>query len=233
MWQGMEREQPLTRHEELNRRYRRNMRRGLAASILLHLLILLLFSLIHKRYSPGSAAGPRAGDDRAAAAGGLQAVNVRPLVEVTIRPPDPIVVPDVIVEVEEVQPQIELAGAGLDGLAGIDIGPLDGPGLPGGTGQGDGGTDTEGLFRMIAPSPRSMFLPPPGSPSSVRGREVRVLVFVDERGRVVADSTRLVPTTGNAGYDGQIRQRAALWQFDPAKRGGQSIAAWAEYTLTF
>jgi hypothetical protein len=55
---------------------------------------------------------------------------------------------------------------------------------------------------------------------------------VDDGGRVIADSTRLRPPTGDTRYDQQLRNQAAQWLFEPARRGGQPVAAWFEYTIT-
>jgi len=227
----------LTRTQELDRRHRRIMRLSLLVSVLVHVLIFLWSGRFGPLMVLDSAAGRRTGDDRPSAAGGIQGVTLRvePEIEVVVRPPDPIVVPDIIVEVEEFRPEIEIdiEGIGFDGLAGDDIGESEGPGLDGGDGTGDGGTGDEGLLRQLPPSPRSLMTAPSGTPSSIRGREIQVAVFVDESGRVVPDSTRIQPPSGNSNYDEELLRRAAQWLFEPASRGGERIAAWFEYTLTF
>lgn len=231
----MAKDQALTRTEELDGRHRRIMRWSLLTSVLLHLLLLLWFGRHGARLVLDSAAGPRTGDDRAAAAGGIQAVTLRFEEAVVVRPPEPVVIPDVVVEVEEVEPEVEivLEGTGADGLLGHEVGEAQGPGLADGDGTGDGGTGAEGLFRQIPPSPRSLMTAPAGTPSSIRGQEIQVAVFVDENGRVVPDSTRLSRSSGNAKYDEELLRRAAQWLFEPARRGGERVAAWFEYTLTF
>ena len=81
-------------------RERRVWRSGLAASALLHLLLFFVWKGNVIPPSPFAAAGPRAGDNRAAA-GGLQAINVRtPPTRPIIPPPRPI---EVAVEVEQVE----------------------------------------------------------------------------------------------------------------------------------
>ena len=62
----------------------------------------------------------------------------------------------------------------------------------------DGGTAEEGLFRVVPPSPRGIIMPP--SNDNVRGQTIQVWVFVDERGRVVADSTQLRPPTSDGDF---------------------------------
>ncbi|HWV57253.1 MAG TPA: energy transducer TonB [Longimicrobiales bacterium] len=223
----------LTRTEELDRRHRRIMMVSLLLSLLVHASLLLWSSRFHAQVMLDSAAGRRTGDDRAAAAGGVQAVTLRLEQEVVIRPPEPVTIADVVVEVEEVQPSVEIEAVGFEGLAGDETGPGEGPGVDDGTGTGDGGTGEEGLFRQLPPTPRSLMTAPSGVPSSIRGKEIQVAVFVDESGRVVPDSTRIQPPSGNSRYDEELMRRAAQWLFEPATRGGERVAAWFEYTLTF
>lgn len=215
------------------------------ASVVLHILFFLFArSDLVEPLSPFAAAGPRSGDAQAAAGGGMQAVSMRielPEAPQPIpRPPEPLPVPaEEVVEVEpepEVEPAVapqpdapvgpvtELATTGL----GSATGP---PGLEGGTGRGDGGTAAEGLFRVIPPSPRGLILPPSNRPGKVRGKEVAVWVFVSDRGRVIADSTRVLPSTGDRGFDRRLRDQAAEWVFEPAKKGGRPVAEWFRYTI--
>ncbi len=210
----------------------------MAASLLIHLLLLLLFRGDGIPDSPYAAAGPRAGDDRAApAGGGMQAVNLQlvpPREEERIRrPPAPVPAPEVTVELEEEPepeaPPIELAD--VPGVLGERDGPEPGPGLVDGDGQGDGGTAEEGRFRVVPPMPRGLILPPSDRPDKVRGREVEVWVFVTTEGTVVADSTRLVPPTGDRGFDRKLRRQAAEWVFEPAQKEGRPVAEWFRYVI--
>ena len=114
-------------------------------------------------------------------------------------------------------------------LFGDAPGELDGPGLLDGTGKGDGGTTEEGLFQSNPPTPRGMIMPPTNR--SLRGRSVDVWVFVDETGRVVADSTRLDPPTSDNGFNERLIAEAADWIFRPATKGGQPVASWFPYTI--
>jgi TonB family protein len=116
--------------------------------------------------------------------------------------------------------------------AGEGRGQDTGPGTDTGTGRGDGGTGDSGLNRVVPPSPRGLILPPSDRPGRVRGRTVTVYVWVTERGTVQADSTRLAPGSGDSGFDARLRRQAAEWVFHPARRDGQALAAWFEYTIT-
>lgn len=207
-------------------RERRIWRRALLASALLHLAIFLGWRGNVIPESPYAAAGPRAGDARAAA-GGLQAMNLSTPPPVPVRPP-PIPVP-AYVEVEPVEfdPVIELDASAL---LGEKPGPLERPGLAGGTGAGDGGTAEEGLYRLQPPTPRGMIIPPANR--DLRGTTVEVWVFVDERGRVVPDSTRLNPPTKNRDFNRRLIQEAGEWVFRPAMREGKAVPSWFPYTIS-
>jgi hypothetical protein len=60
---------------------------------------------------------------------------------------------------------------------------------------------------------------------------MRVDVFVDALGQVVADSTRLVPPTANARFNEQVLQNAATWRFRPARENSSPVAAWFTYEI--
>lgn len=224
------------RADQLERRYDLFLRRGLLASVIVHLLLFLVFSGRGRPPSPFSAAGPRAGDDRAAAAGGgVQVVQLLPPTPFEIiRPPEPVPAPDVTVEVVDFEPVERISAAELaQNLGRGDAeGPEEGDGIEGGEGQGDGGTAESGRFRLLPPNPRGLIIPPSDRPRKVRGREVEVHVFVTETGAVVADSTRLYPPTGDRSFDDRLIQDASEWVFEPARRGGNPVASWTVYTLS-
>lgn len=168
----------------------------------------------------------------------MQAVNLQvvpPRDEEQIRrPPVPVPAPDVTVEVEEV-PELEappIDFAEVPGVAGEREGPKPGAGLVDGDGEGDGGTADEGRFRVMPPTPRGLILPPSDRPGKVRGRDVEVWVFVTVEGKVVPDSTRLIPPTGDSGFDKKLKQQAAEWVFEPARRDGQAVAEWFRYIIS-
>ncbi|HEX6939051.1 MAG TPA: hypothetical protein VF158_06535 [Longimicrobiales bacterium] len=232
----------LRRSDELRARHRRIRNAGLIASVLVHGLLFVLWRGDARPISPYAAAGRRAGDDRAAPAGGgmraLRLQTVAPAVARPIpRPPAPVPVPDVAVApdvpIEPELPPIEIADlAGVAGAAGRDEGAHAGAGIEGGTGRGDGGTEAAGRFRVIPPEPRGVILPPSDRPKEVRGKEVEVWVFVDTDGTVIPDSTRVIPSTGDAGFDRRLARQAAEWVFEPARREGRAIAEWFRYVIS-
>lgn len=207
------------------REERKVWRNALAASFLLHALVFVLWGYDPLPLSPFAAAGPRAGDDRAAG-GSMQALNLQtPPSRPVVPPPLPVPTIDDVEDMEfDEEPSLEessMAGAGLEGL--------EGPGMEDGTGRGDGGSADEGLNRMTPPTPRGVIFPPLSD--ELKGSEIQVWVFVDERGRVVPDSTRLRPPTGDRSYNRRLIEEAAEWIFLPARRGGEPIATWFPYTI--
>ena len=231
-------------HEQQHRaqerqRQARAWRIGLAVSVVLHVLLFAVFGSQALPESPFAAAGERRGDDRAAVGGGMQAVQLRTPTSPEPVPPDPVPVPveEVVEEVPEPEeeavdpvPAIELAlASSVQG----NQGPAEGPGLQTGTGQGDGGTEAEGRFRVIPPRPRhfgaAVF---PDRPDRVRGKEIEVWVFVTAEGDVVPDSTRLNPPSGDRKFDRRLRDYASEWLFEAARRDGKAVAEWFRYVLT-
>lgn len=222
---------------------------GLLLAVAVHAALLLSMRSTALPPATLSAAGPRAGDYRAAAGGGggMEMVQVR--VEEQRAPaeeavPEPVPVPEVEIEVEPVPepepdpslsrlPEVSIAAPG-PGVAGVGAGTGEatGPGLADGRGQGGGGSDAEGASGLTAPVPRGLFLPPQGVPSNAKGREITVYVFVNAQGRVIADSTRIHPATRDSRFNRRLREQAAEWVFEPARRGSQTTAAWFQYGLT-
>lgn len=221
----------MTQQHDISARDRRRLdrrvwRTGLLVSALFHLLIFFGWRGNVIPLSPFAAAGPKAGDNRAAA-GGMQALNVRtPPPQPIIPPPTPIAV-EVEVEPVEFEPEEEFDPAQV---LGEQPGLLEGPGLEDGTGQGDGGNAEEGLFRLQPATPRGMIIPP--SNDNLRGTEVQVWVFVDVRGRVVPDSTRLDPPTRDRGFNRRLIREAADWVFRPAVQEGRPVASWFPYKIS-
>jgi len=225
-----------SRSQDLKRRYDRALEIGLVVSVVVHLLAFLAFRGSALPPSPFSAAGPRTGDNLAAAGGGMQAMQLEIPPAVIPRPPEPLPVEELVLdqpvpeepepEVPEIQP---IALEDLEGLAGHDPGPQVGPGIRTGRGSGDGGTAEEGRLRVVPPTPRGMLMPPMDRPDRVRGREVRIWVYVDTSGRVVPDSVRIHPSTGDRGYDQRLRETAARWLFQPAMKDGEPVAEWFVY----
>lgn len=200
-------------------------RSALALSVLLHLLVFVAWPSGQVMVSPHAAAGPRSGDPRPAG-GAMQAMNVRtPQPRRIVPPPVPTPTLEPTEDVEfEPEPAMEAAEI---------LGERPGMGPPGtedGEGEGDGGTSDEGRYRLQPPVPRGMIVPP--SNDELRGKEIQVWVFVDETGRVVPDSTRLQPPTGDRAFNRRLIQEAAQWVFEPARKGGEAVAAWFPYTIS-
>jgi len=207
-------------------RERKIWRTGILVSLLFHLLVFFGWRGNVLPLSPFAAAGPRAGDNRAAA-GSMQALNVR------TPPPTPVVPPlvplpaDIAIDPVEFEDAVEFDPASV---LGEKPGLADLPGLESGTGAGDGGNADEGLYRMEPASPRGMIIPPANR--SLRGTEVQVWVFVDDTGRVVADSTRLDPPTRDRDFNRRLIREAAEWSFRPARQEGRAIASWFPYKIS-
>jgi len=202
-------------------------RTALLISVLVHLVIFVIFrSGPRIPPSPFAAAGPRRGDFRAAS-GSMHAMNIRPPQPTRIIPPPvPLEVRIDVKPVEfEEEPQIDPSS-----VIGSAPGTGEGPGKDNGTGKGDGGNADEGHYRLQPPMPRGMIIPP--SNKSLKGTKVEVWVFVDERGKVVPDSTRLNPPTKDKGFNQRLVREAAEWVFRPATRGGQPVASWFPYTIS-
>ena len=74
-----------------------------------------------------------------------------------------------------------------------------------------------------------MIIPPDND--RLRGTEIQVWVFVDERGMVVADSTRLDPSTRDGDFNRRLIREAAEWTFRPAQQDGEAVASWFPYRI--
>jgi outer membrane biosynthesis protein TonB len=224
------------RDQEQDRRFSRALAWGMGLSILLHAVFFLAFSDRPLPRSPFAAAGERMGDFRAAAGGGMEAIQLATPRRI-LQPPPPIPAPTPdIVDVTPPEPELsqeDIPAIALDDdlSATGNTGPTEGPGIADGTGQGDGGTEAEGRFRVVPPKPKGMIMPPMERPDDVRGKEVDVWVFVTAAGHVVPDSTRLNPSTGDRGFDRRLREHAAGWVFEPALKDGQPVGEWFRYTI--
>lgn len=232
-----------TATQRADRRWHRALAIGLSTAVVFHLVIMLLFrTAVIIPPDPFAAAGADGGDIRASEAGGTGLTMVEVRVE---QPPEEEVeevvpVPEEIVVVEVPRPtpdppasivtppsQPGTGGTGRGGESGETTGTGDGED----DGDGGGGSGGEGTSGVVAPVPRGMILPPPDRPRSVRGREVTVWVFVNDRGRVAADSTRLDPPTPDARYNQRLRRSAAEWVFEPARRDGAPVGAWYPFEI--
>jgi hypothetical protein len=200
--------------------------------VLIHLLVFTFWPIHTIPLSPFAAAGPKARDALAASGSAMQIVSLREAALVIPVIPRPEIAPiEVEVKPVEVQttPVMEAMSVGV-GQGTQGPGTTQGLGTTDGRGAGDGGTGDEGLFRLDPPRPRGMIIPP--SNQRLKGREVEVWVFVDARGRVVADSTRLEPPTPDGNFNKLLIREAAEWVFRPAMQGGQPVATWFPYRIT-
>jgi len=212
--------------EARRRRERRLWLKAFLASAVVHLVVLLMLGHRSSLLSPFSAAGPRENDPRASG-GSIQALSLR------VPPPVPMVPPPLPVPtLEEIEP-VEIEPEAPEELPSVAEEGAPGGGDPGtdqDLGGGDGGDTAEGLNRLIPPTPRGMIIPPTNE--DLEGSEVEVWVFVNEEGRVVPDSTRLVPPTSDRSFNERLIEQAAEWVFVPARRGGLPIATWFPYTIS-
>lgn len=228
---------------ERRERERKVWRIGLLVSVLFHLLLLFVGPPASSPESPFAAAGPRAQDERAAQGSmvALQMSSAPPdaavpppeLVVAEVEPPpeEVEVEPDATPEVNPDPPELPEPGTGDTQGTDPDPEPTTGDtGTPTGTGQGDGGTTDEGRFRLVPPTPRGLIIPPTNN--RLRGQEIQVWVFVNENGRVVADSTRIEPPTSDRRFNQQIITEAAQWVFQPARRDGRPVPSWFPYTIS-
>jgi hypothetical protein len=213
-------------NEERRRRDRSLWRTAMGVSLLLHLLLFLAWPSDPLLVSPFSAAGPRAGDDRAAS-GSMQAMNIRvPPTRPITPPPVPVFTVDPV-EMLEFDEEAELEPSAFQGDA---PGELEGPGLENGEGEGDGGNADEGRFRVIPPVPRGMIWPPESK--KLDDIDLEVWVWVDASGRVVPDSTTLRDPTSDRDFNRRLVAEAAEWIFEPARRGGEPVASWFPYRIS-
>lgn len=211
---------------ERRREERRIWRAAMGVSVLLHLLAFVLWRSDLPPATSSAAAGPRSGDVRAAA-GGARVVRLAPPAATPLRPPP---VPLPAVDVPEATPVEEEPRVDLASILGDRPDAARGPGPADGDGRGDAGAAEAGRRRLVPPAPRGMIIPP--ADRRFRGREIEVWVFVDERGRVVPDSTRLRPPTSDGSFNRRLKEEAARWVFEPARRGGRPVASWFPYTIT-
>src|SRR5690606_26846955 len=179
--------------------------------------------------------------------GGMAMIELRqvqpPAPEVVVEPvPEPVPEPEeVVVEPEQVviatppaEPDLlgapAEAGASTPGEGGQG-GAGSGPATGGGEGAGGGGEGEEGASRIIPPTPRGIFIPPPGRPASARGQEITVWVFVNESGRADRNQIRLEPPTSDARYNPRLMQSVAEWVFGPATQAGRPVAVWYPFQI--
>lgn len=203
---------------------------GLLLSLAVHLLLFMGWQGPVIPESPFSARGPRAGDYRAAG-GSMEAMNLAiPASRPIIRPPVPLAVEvevePVVIAAEPAPTTAQVIGAAPGRGTGTGTGSASGAG----DGRGGGGDADSGRYRLEPPTPRGMIIPPANK--SLKGTTVEVWVFVNEQGRVVADSTRLNPPTKDRGFNQRLIREASEWVFRPATREGLAVASWFPYQIS-
>jgi len=222
--------------ESRNRRDRRLLRFALLFSLAFHILI-LLFGPIGKVDLLSNSAGPNRGDTQAAR-GEMSVISMSSAPPAVITPPvRPVLTLDAItpIPVQFVEtppmelPPIPVLSSGFGTTQGDDPAQSAGAGLPTGRGAGNAGTAAAGTARISPPVPLSVF--PPESNAALRGRSMRVHVYVNEQGQVVSDSTRLTPPTTSTSFNQQVLQNAASWRFRPARENDAPVAAWWFYDI--
>lgn len=193
-------------------------------SVVVHLLVLLLGGDRPIPVYPVAAAGPEAGDDRAAA-GGMQVMSM------VVPPPRPIERPFVPIPVEiDIAPIEYSMDRAFEESSFLGERPGDAAGVETGDGAGNGGTASAGTGHNPMPSPKHMILPI-DTPGRLRGFDLAVWVFVTELGEVVPDSTRLDPESPDRRYNERLIREAAEWSFRPAVRNGVAVAAWFRWVV--
>lgn len=206
---------------------------GFLLSAAIH-LVLLFGWRADDRSGPGSlAAGPRAGDFRAAAGGGpLIAIDVAAPKPIDV-PPPPEVRPRVdLPDVPERDLQPEVLAVSFQGPTGGQATPgSGGPGLPGAEGAGDGGDDLEGRDRRTYPTPRSI-IPRWDAPKELKGHRVTFRVKVDARGEPTGE-VEMQPRIRDADFARRVREDLLAMDYLPGRLDGRPVAEWAELTFTF
>lgn len=219
---------PARRGPDRNaRRFRAPLLWGLAASVLLHGLLLLGWRT--DIAVPGaSGAVPR--DPGAPSPGGsasMRAVETRVRTSRVPPPPPPVAEP-AAPDIAEVELALEDAPAAVSRRPG---GPSREPGAGGEPGPPVPGSAGAGPPAFVPPAPRSI-LPAWDPPEAARGREVTVRVRVDARGRPTRP-VEVRPSTGDEDFDRRLVRKVLRMDFEPARRGGEPVAAWAELTFVF
>lgn len=206
---------------------------GFALSAAVHALLLFGWRSPAPQ-APGSlAAGPRAGDVRAASGGSE-------MTAIDIRMPQPIEVPapptarpqpdDPRVAVAEPQPRVWTASLSSPTGSSLERGNA-GSGLLRATGAGDGGGDRSGRDRNAPPTPRSI-TPRWDPPDELRGQRVTFRVRVDERGEPTGE-IEVRPRVEETEFIRRVRDDLLAMDYLPGRQDGRPVTDWVELTLTF
>ena len=155
----------------------------------------------------------------------IRVVRIQPPAQnQVVRPVTPRIVLEVLPSVEmEVIPSIEVSSPFSDVLGYAKERSL--LTIPTAGNQGLGARSTP----TTPPLPRGIVVP-----QFIGGldiEEIEIGVFIDEEGRVVSDSTRIVSPTMSSSFYSQLIEQATEWIFDPATRAGKAVSSWFFYTI--
>jgi hypothetical protein len=168
-------------------------------------------------------------------------VPPKPIVKPVVPPPKPVVEPprEEVKPAEVPQPtnieapatsapQLALNGTGTgDSGASGGAGPGSGGGVGTGTGTGRGSANGPGKGggegEIYPATPDFLVMPALPVPSKVRGRTVRLVFHIDASGKITALE---FDSTGDSGYDRELRGRLMEYRFRPAHRAdGTPVAS--------
>lgn len=125
--------------------------------------------------------------------------------------------------------QVPASGAALDLARASPLPARRGLALPGRRGaSGSSTADEEQFVRPVA----RFILPNWRAPRSLHGLVVTARVHVDASGDPTGP-VELVPPTRHRELDRRIADRVGLLEYQPARRNGEPVAAWAEITFVF
>ena len=200
-------------------------RKGFVYSVLLHLIVIIGWNGDVIPQTMLTASGSRSSSG-SAVTGSLQVIILRTLPSLgIIQPPRPVEV-EIGMQPVEWKDQFEQElGKGFKAVSPFALEPAGDTN----TGAGDEGNAERGVDRLRPASPIRLTLPL--AVSDLRGTQLKVRVFVDEKGRVVPDSTRLDPPSQNRLYEQLLIGEATEWTFRPGSFRGRPVSSWFFYTL--
>jgi hypothetical protein len=232
--------------------------RDTVLSAVVHLLVIGILAWgIHKTYVDATrAVGPGLGRGGGGGGGGIRAYAMftergaapapphapppapiaAPPVEVPKTIPEPAVQPTPTPAPAAAPEAAPAQGAGNGAGTGTGTGAGSGTGTGGGTGGGVGtGTGNDsgpggGGGNVFQPQLQGIILPPPGRPGNLRGQQLVVTFYINERGEV--DNVEVNPQIKDRGYRNEFIDRMRRYTFTPAYTHGHAIAASLQVTIT-
>jgi TonB family protein len=226
---------------ELTRRFlQKNLAIGLALSLVLHVLTVVIYHLDFIDPSAMSLSDPRrvmvelkpyaeiirletgGGQGGGEGGGSLTAPIPKTIPARPIPVPDALAPTDTIAMTPEVSPAIDSSNAGGTGLQGSSWGS-------GGTGWGTGSGDGVGLSRQIIAMPRPLVLSIPEYPQTARKAKVEGVVElnikIDESGKVV-NALVVRNTTNNDACAKSAIAAALQCRYQPARTAAGPDTVW-------